>query len=423
MSGIPHRMELRAMKLAIFLFVVLAGPAAAQVDQAKATQYFREAAALCENEGGRLWGQSLCGPIVITDAITKTSATSQAAPDAPRPPMLGYANAAMNWGGTRWTTLAWQTIPADPHLRAKLMLHELFHRIQPMLGLLGEDGHNEHLDTLDGRYLVRLEWRALSRALQSEGASRRAALADALAFRRARHLQFPGSEENERRLEINEGLAQYTATLAASANALDAGEDAGYQLVNASENATFVRTFPYACGAAYGLLLDEYSPGWRQHIKVTDDLSAMASAAAKITPANDTGAIAARYGGPELRISEERREAEHKDKLADLRKRFVDGPVVILPAAKSSAFTTNGMFPIPGVGTLYPNFRASGDWGAVEATALVVSEDRTTLILQAPASFNAETLTGEGWKLTLSSGWKLAKGPRTGDYLLVAPRK
>ena len=411
------------MKLAILLFATLADRAAGQVDQAKAAQYFQEAAALCESEGGRLWGQSLCGPIVISDAATKTSATSQPAPDAPKPQMLGYANAAMNWGGTRWTTLVWQILPADQHLRAKLILHELFHRIQPKLGLLGEDGHNEHLDTLDGRCLVRLEWRALGRALQSEGARRRAALADALAFRHARHMQFPGAEENERRLEINEGLAQYTATVAASANVRDAEEDAAYQLVNASENATFVRTFPYACGAAYGLLLDEYSHGWRQHIKVTDDLSVMTSAAARITPAGDTGAIAARYGGPELRISEERRDAERKERLADLRHRFVDGPIVVLPAPKSSAFTTNGMFPIPGVGTMYPNFHASGDWGAVEATALVVSTDGKTLILQAPAAFNPETPAGDGWKLIPSYGWKLAKGPRAGDYLLLAPRE
>jgi hypothetical protein len=32
-----------------------------QVDQARAAQYFKEAAVLCEREGGRLWGVSLCG--------------------------------------------------------------------------------------------------------------------------------------------------------------------------------------------------------------------------------------------------------------------------------------------------------------------------------------------------------------------------
>ena len=41
------------------LFVVVAVvPAAAQVDQARAEQYFKEAQTLCERDGGRLWGVS-----------------------------------------------------------------------------------------------------------------------------------------------------------------------------------------------------------------------------------------------------------------------------------------------------------------------------------------------------------------------------
>ena len=55
------------------LFVVVAVvPAAGQVDQARAEQYFKEARALCERDGGRLWGVSLCGPMVIADAATGT---------------------------------------------------------------------------------------------------------------------------------------------------------------------------------------------------------------------------------------------------------------------------------------------------------------------------------------------------------------
>ena len=45
------------------------------------------------------------------------------------------------------------------------MLHELFHRIQPDLGLMTISGNNAHLDTVEGRVWLRLEWRALARAL------------------------------------------------------------------------------------------------------------------------------------------------------------------------------------------------------------------------------------------------------------------
>jgi len=83
----------------------------AQVDSVRAAGYFHQAEQICERDAGRLWGVSLCGPIVIADPLTRTIATSVAPPDAPRPPALGFANAAMRWGDIRWTTLVWQLIP------------------------------------------------------------------------------------------------------------------------------------------------------------------------------------------------------------------------------------------------------------------------------------------------------------------------
>jgi hypothetical protein len=68
-------------------------PAAAQVDQQRAQEYFKEAQALCERDDGRLWGVSICGPMVIADRRTETIATSQPAPEEARPPLLGLLNA------------------------------------------------------------------------------------------------------------------------------------------------------------------------------------------------------------------------------------------------------------------------------------------------------------------------------------------
>src|ERR1044071_3474317 len=79
---------LRAKKLSSVL-AVLAPPAMAQVDQERAQEFFKEAEALCERDGGRLWGVSLCGPMVIADRRTQPVATSQPAPDGPRPAMFG----------------------------------------------------------------------------------------------------------------------------------------------------------------------------------------------------------------------------------------------------------------------------------------------------------------------------------------------
>ena len=56
----------------VLFLVVAVVPAAGQVDPARAEQYFMEAQMLCERDGGRLWGVSLCGPMVIADGATGT---------------------------------------------------------------------------------------------------------------------------------------------------------------------------------------------------------------------------------------------------------------------------------------------------------------------------------------------------------------
>jgi hypothetical protein len=402
-----------------FAIWIAAVPAVAQVDQQRAAAYFKEAAALCEREAGRLWGVSLCGPMAVADAASRTIATNQPAPDAKRPPALGFANAAMDWGGTRWTTLVWQMMPADERDRGRLMLHELFHRVQPQLGLLVAEGQNAHLDTLEGRYWMQLEWRALARALAATGAERISAARDALAFRQARRKLWPEAAENERRLEINEGLAQYTGTVAASATSEEAAADTVGQLRKAEQTPTFVRTFAYPSGAAYGILLDAWSPGWTRKIRNSDDLGQLLMAAAHLEPAAGAEAVAHNYGGVALRLAEEKREEERKARVAEFRRRFVDGPVLELPPARGASFLTLGMTPIPGEGTIYPQFRTTSEWGSLEAAHVLMSPDRSKLTLPAPAGIEGPTLAGDGWTLKIAPGWAVRPGSRKGDYKLV----
>jgi hypothetical protein len=409
----------RLLTTLVMLVTLWTRPAAAQVDQQRAQEYFREAAALCQREDGRLWGVSLCGPIAIADPKTGTIATSQTPPDAPRPAALGYANAAMNWGGTRWTTLVWQAIPADERERGILLIHELFHRVQPGLGLLVQELDNSHLDTTDGRYWLQLEWRALARALRTSDDARRAALQDALAFRTARQKAFPEAGKHEHALEINEGLAHYTGVVAGTASGSEALEAALALLDGAGARDTFVRTFPYVSGPAYGLLLDAFSPGWTRQFTAQNEPVQLLMKAADLRPAADAQAAATRYDGATLRSAEETRAARHAARVAELRRRFVDGPVIVLPRPRTASFVTTGMVPIPGAGTVIPTYRTTAEWGTLEAESVLMSADRTTIALPAPASPAGPTVTGEGWTLTLASGWTIRPGPRAGDFAVI----
>jgi hypothetical protein len=269
----------------ITLSLCLVNPAAAQVDPQRAEAYFKEAATICQRDGGRLWGVSLCGPMVFADARTQTLATNQPRPTEEPPRTLGFANAPFDWGGSRWAAYVWDftTSLGDARARGILLLHELFHRIQPDLGLITPTGQNAHLDTLEGRVWLRLEWRALARARGQTGEARKRAVSDAAAFRLARRSQFANAAENERVEEIREGLAQYTGTVATATSDAEAVASALEQLAAAEQHETFLQQ-AYTSGVAYGILLDTASPDWRRRVRSDSDLGQMLIVALNVTP-------------------------------------------------------------------------------------------------------------------------------------------
>ena len=410
---------------ALVCLCLLAVPSLArgQVDSMLAQSYFKEAAALCERDGGKLWGVSLCGPMVFTDAATKTIATSQPAPDAPRPKELGFVNAPVTWGGTRWSAYMWAWIPpSDPQARGTLFMHELFHRIQPELKLQAGVAENDHLDTLDGRYWMQLEWRALSRALTSSGAARAAAIGDALAFRRVRRTAFPAAAAAEAADEIREGLAEYTGVVVATSSTADAIAFAVRHLEAAEQEVNFVRRFHAASGPAYGLLLDAFAPGWTRRVTASEDLAQMLTAAAKIEPARDAAASAVRYHSAELRSAEEKRDVEHQARVAGLKARFVDGPVLIVPRPTGAATNNTGATPIPDVGLVIMEYRSTPAWGSLTATSGVLALTKGGVLhLTTPFQTSGSTLSGEGWTITLAAGWTVRPGKRPGDFEIVKP--
>src|SRR4051812_33633927 len=174
------RLRTVAMAAAAALSVLGAAlplPASAAVDPVKAQALFDEAARLCRRDGGALWHHSLCGPILLVDWTDNTAVASQADAQGVLKPsgrvFVGtlpqdviIASTPIEWAGKRWTEMIWP-MPDDVAHRRVMISHELFHRAQIELGMLQHDGGNLHLDTLEGRILLQLEWHALARALSA----------------------------------------------------------------------------------------------------------------------------------------------------------------------------------------------------------------------------------------------------------------
>ncbi len=65
-------------------------------------------------------------------------------------------------------------------MRRIMFAHESAPHIQPALGLMAPDTPSLHLDTVEGRVWLQLEWRALAAALVQTGPAQTRAIRDAL---------------------------------------------------------------------------------------------------------------------------------------------------------------------------------------------------------------------------------------------------
>lgn len=409
------------------------------IDPDQAAAAFKEAAIVCARDSGKTWSHSLCGPIMLIDPPSRLVVANQADAEGALKPagsvFVGrlpeaviISNTPTQWSGTYWTQVIWP-LPDDTATRQVMFAHELFHRIQrdldgPKIG----DGDNGHLDTLEGRYWLQLEWRALAKALTAKtAAQRRTAESDALVFRAERYRRFPGAAKEEQALELNEGVAEYTGVHVGlqTPDARNAYAVHDLQLHVADDS--FVRAFAYATGPAYGLLLDRADPAWRSALKSGERLDQLLQNALKISlPANlETSAAkrAAAYDDGALRAHEVARDTERRKRLAAFKATLVDGPVLTLPLAHSNRqFRPTTLVPLDDLGVVYPTMRLTDAWGSLEVEggsgALLFKDMRRATVSLAGAE--AGGLKGDGWTLRLNPGWSIKPGPRAGD-LAVSP--
>ena len=432
-----------SMALVVAALVVPAAllpqPARAAVDPVKAQALFEEAARLCRGDGGALWHHSLCGPILLVDWTDGTAVANEADPAGvlkpsgkvfvgALPPDVVIANTPVEWSGKRWTELIWP-LPDDVAHRHVMLSHELFHRAQGELGMLMNDGGNLHLDMLEGRILLQLEWHALARALTAPDAkARAAAVSDALLFRHERYRLFPDAQAEERALELNEGVAEYTGVRVGLPTAAERTAYALRDLETFVQAPTFVRSFAYATGPAWGLLLDRADPAWRGRLAVAmkaghpAGLDQMLQSALAL-PEPSAATVKAREADYDdtLRPREQARDQARQAHLAELKARLVDGPVLRLPLAHLHAsyqFNPQTLEALGVDGVVYPTMTLSAEWGTLKVEQGALLDKAMSVAAVSAAGASDDHLKGPGWRLALNKGWVVAPGERIGDFVV-----
>jgi hypothetical protein len=167
---------------------------------------FAELEDALKNDNGKLWNHKLNGPILLVNRDSRIVIANEkdrldelqkyrSFYSGRFPEKMNIANGNTEWNGKLWVIVG-LPMPELREERMRLLIHELFHRIQPEIGFDSlSTVENVHLDTKDGRILLKLEMEALKRALQSN--EPQVYLKDALLFRNYRHKIFPGSVNAE----------------------------------------------------------------------------------------------------------------------------------------------------------------------------------------------------------------------------------
>ncbi|GAB3400726.1 hypothetical protein [Flindersiella endophytica] len=364
-------------------------------------------------DAGRLWGRSLAEVEwmgITDDEILLTADPGVAGYEpvesnvwaGPRPAGIAASNTPQAWAGRTWATVV-LPLPDDQDAVVRLLVHEAFHVVQGRL-FPGEvntevaDGM-DLLDSAEGRTWLRMELAALGAALESTGAERVAAAADALVFHSHRlAAALPSEASRERELEIWEGLPEYTAWRLTEATPSEVARHAR----SLPADAAWARSFAYVTGPAYGFLLDALGPGWTAEVVRQRDLQALLAAAV----ADARGAV---YGLSEVRRTEGEREGRHRERVDGLRQAYATGPLLRLSLdGQMISFNPQDVVPLDdGVHRGNLSWR-NGDGSFLEAPrGALVTQDFSEIRLVCPEPPEVPgTTTGDGWTLRLADGWQ-----------------
>jgi hypothetical protein len=424
--------------LLLFLFNVNILSQVRQEELNQASEYFREAKTISDNDKGNIWGVTLYGPMLFVNSTTRFIIANEPDKDnflkkngdvycGTLPIEMNISNTALNWKEKKWTMLIWP-LPETKSERETLLMHELFHRIQDKINLPMHDPLCNHLDQKDGRILIRLEWRELISALHADKQKRAEYVRNALILNKYRKELYPGADSLETQLEKNEGLAEYTGLKLCGAALENIVEYLTQKVDKIEKVPSLIRSFAYISGPLYCFLLDGCDLPWRNSISGKKSLPDLLSDIYSNDLKNDIKEEAKKFLNSNMDSGiikyEELREKQQVERIQNLRDKFTNKPVIVVPFQNMNMqFSPGNLIPLENIGTVYPNIRISDNWGILNVTNEgMISEDWKFILISVPEDFNGysgkEEIKSKDWTLKLNKGWSIGTVGNKGNYIL-----
>jgi len=391
----------------------------------KASQYFKSIEDICNRDNGELWGKNLYGPMMFVDRNSRRIISN--APDAEGllkekdgiysglyPKELIVNNTPVKFGGTSFAMIP--IPPEDDEYRIKTRaVHSLYHSFQETKGIASSTFNAPNMDDKEARLWMKLEWKALRKALESDAEDRQLAIRDALIFRGSNRELYQKYAAIENRFETYEGLATFTYTLLCTNSMQEFITRLFENLDRVYSMPSYSRSYGFIHGALYATLLYEKEFDLKSINTVDFDLGKAVQDLYKIDlPVicrDVAGSLALSYDIDAINKEEEKHLAELKERIHKLISTFTDKPVVFLELESPYFdFEPENVIPLDTLGTLYSSMRVSDNWGKLtvdEGGCLVSNNFKYLRITAKGFKVDKNHFYGDGWHLILNNDWEL----------------
>lgn len=392
--------------------------------QEKASLYFKKTLDACNRDNGKLWGKNLYGPVMFADRISRKITANFPDEDGLMkgkngiytgtfPKELVINNNPVYFGGTLFG-LAPLPAEDDEYRIVSRSIHGLFHYFQATTGYTSSGYNTSVMDEKNARIWIKLEWKALRKALNSEGSEQLLAIRDALIFRGSNRELYKKYAADENRYENYEGLATFTYILLATNSPEEYKSKLLEYLDRIYSMQSYARSYGSVHGALYATLLYrkgfDFSSIRSEDIDLGEKVKELYNIELPAVCRDVAGSIAVNYDLESIKIEEAKRESDIRDRLNRQLSTFIEKPVVYLELESPYFdFEEENIRPMDTLGTLYSSLRVSDNWGklTVDKVGCLVSNNFKYLRITAKG-FKADKtrIVGDGWHLILNDEWE-----------------
>jgi hypothetical protein len=404
-------------------------------DEIKAT--FEKVKKICDSDNGKLWGENLWCPILVYYPETRQIIANEQ--DSLRsftenngvylshfPDTLMHANTTLFFSGKHWAMVC-QPLPQPESKKKELFLHEMFHTYQEKVGLT-PSYDNKHIDKMDARIWLKLEWNALEKAILFDSI-RNQSIIDAIVFRNYRRSLFDDVSLSENSFEIHEGLADFTAYKLCYTNTDTLTKELANRKRVLWNQTHYKRVFGYLSGMLYGFLLEKTKYKWREEISLESDLGKILQEKMSVKiPAKISDSIRIKkakiYGYDSIyqfELNQKYSNDSIRNIVIDL---FIKQPVIKFDLNDASFQINSLPFQIDTIGSFYPSIKIVSKFGRItvkKGGCLLNSHDKVAFVPYHKYSVNKNERQSKDWTIKLNPGWEVIK--KDSIYLITRINK